>query len=657
MTTLGDFKRRRHFRADAGRPRHRAQGRTAATPRTSSSASRPGRSSARIPRASWLGELLEADARLVVARGGRGGRGNARFATPDQPRPDATAEKGTPGEERWVELELKLIADIGLVGAPNAGKSTLLAALTEARPEVGAYPFTTITPEPRRHRARSTTASGPRSSPTCPGSSRARTRDAGWATTSCATSSAPGSSWASSTARRASRSAEWEAVAEELRLHDPALLERPMPLVVTKLDLPEVRERWPELAPRRLPDADRASAPTTAPASTPCAPRLATALDEAADRARRPPGRRGDASSIASTRSPRAGRSWPRATASASGAAGSRPPPPAPTSRTTSRATASGASSSGSASTPSCGARAPGPGPPSTSVRPSSSGATTSDDRRCHRARDAGARGDRRPTCPRRIGILGGTFDPPHVGHLWLATLAADAIGLDRVLFMPAAQPPHKGGRLVTKRDRSAAHDAPGDRRRRPVRADAHRDGAPGPVVHDRQRRRAAAHLRRRCRRSSCSWPPTRWRRSTPGASPMRCSSGSSGSSGRGRARALPDRSALEDRFGAERDAHPPARRARRSTSAASEIRRPGGGRARHPLPCAARRRGADHRSRALPPRMKERPDLTDPGARGDPGRCRRAGASDRGDRVRQEGQRHRPAADRRADDAWPTSS
>ncbi len=52
---------------------------------------------------------------------------------------------------------------------------------------------------------------------------------------------------------------------------------------------------------------------------------------------------------------------------------------------------------------------------------------------------------------PRRIGILGGTFDPPHVGHLWLATLAAGAIGLDRVLFMPAAQPPHKGGRPVTK--------------------------------------------------------------------------------------------------------------------------------------------------------------------------------------------------------------
>ncbi len=52
---------------------------------------------------------------------------------------------------------------------------------------------------------------------------------------------------------------------------------------------------------------------------------------------------------------------------------------------------------------------------------------------------------------PRRIGVLGGTFDPPHLGHLWLATLAADAIGLDRVLFMPAAQPPHKGGQLVSR--------------------------------------------------------------------------------------------------------------------------------------------------------------------------------------------------------------
>ncbi|HEX5039263.1 MAG TPA: nicotinate-nucleotide adenylyltransferase [Candidatus Limnocylindria bacterium] len=64
---------------------------------------------------------------------------------------------------------------------------------------------------------------------------------------------------------------------------------------------------------------------------------------------------------------------------------------------------------------------------------------------------EASARRATQPAAKQRIGILGGTFDPPHVGHLWLATLAADAMGLDRVLFMPAAQPPHKGGRLVTK--------------------------------------------------------------------------------------------------------------------------------------------------------------------------------------------------------------
>jgi nicotinate-nucleotide adenylyltransferase len=62
----------------------------------------------------------------------------------------------------------------------------------------------------------------------------------------------------------------------------------------------------------------------------------------------------------------------------------------------------------------------------------------------------ASVRRESEPAQKQRIGILGGTFDPPHIGHLWLATLATDAIGLDRVLFMPAAQPPHKGGRLVT---------------------------------------------------------------------------------------------------------------------------------------------------------------------------------------------------------------
>jgi GTPase len=189
-----------------------------------------------------VADLTEPGQEALVARGGRGGRGNAAFKSARNKAP-RLAEKGEAGEERWLRLELKLVADVGIIGVPNAGKSTLLSVVSAAKPKIADYPFTTVTPNlgvaEVDHRQIVLVD--------IPGLMEGAHEGVGLGLDFL---------------RHIERTrilihllggdspdplGDFEAVNQELKLFNPALLEKPQIVVLNKMDLPQAQAVWPQV--------------------------------------------------------------------------------------------------------------------------------------------------------------------------------------------------------------------------------------------------------------------------------------------------------------------------------------------------------------------------------------------------------------------------
>jgi GTP-binding protein len=241
LNTLSFYSRQVHFRAAHGERGGSATKTGASAPALILDVP-PGTTVRDAETGALIADLVQPGASVVVAKGGRGGRGNARFASANNQAP-RFAEKGEPGEERWIILELKLIADVGIVGVPNAGKSTLLSVVSNARPKIADYPFTTLEP----NLGTVTLDDADLVFADIPGLIEGAHMGVGL-----------GHSFLRHIQRTrllihllngdsADPVADYNQINAELALYDENLVKKPQIVVLNKIDLPHVRARWAQI--------------------------------------------------------------------------------------------------------------------------------------------------------------------------------------------------------------------------------------------------------------------------------------------------------------------------------------------------------------------------------------------------------------------------